>query len=94
MNWKLTENKPPKSQQEIKVKMLLKEMAEYSYATYAESFINHFDILIKDVPRTNSFSADLMYKVTQRNHKSVEIWKMTTNGDFNYKMFTLDYVGS
>lgn len=93
MNWKITENKSPKGQQEIKVKTLLKEMAEYSYATYAEAFENHFKQLVLDIPKTNNFSADVMFKVTQRNQKSVEVWKMTTTGDFNYKMFTLDFIG-
>lgn len=92
--WNLTVNREPKGQQEIKVKMLLKEMAEYSYATYAEAFQNHFNQLIKDIPRSNNYSADLIYKVTQRNLKSVEVWKMKPNGDFNYKMFTLFFVVS
>lgn len=91
--WKLTENKTPKNQQEIKVKQLLIEMAEYSYATYAEAFENHFKILIKDIPKTNSFKPEFMFKITQRNLKSVECWKLTVEGDFAYKLFTLDYVG-
>ncbi|MBD3748959.1 MAG: hypothetical protein IE931_05640 [Sphingobacteriales bacterium] len=94
MNWKITQNRELKSQQEIKVSQLLKEMAEYSYATYAEAFENHFNLLIKDIPKTNNYSADLLYKVTQRNLKSVEIWKMTVDGEFKHKMFTLDYVGN
>lgn len=90
--WKLTENKAPKNQQEIKVKQLLNEMAEYSYATYAESFKNHFETLIKDVKKTNSYSPEAMFKITQRNLKSVECWKMKPNGDFDYKLFTLDHI--
>lgn len=93
MQWRLIENKTPRGQQEIKVKQLLREMAEYSYATYAEAFENHFKQLVKEIPRTNNFSADILFKVKQRNFKSVEVWKMTPEGDYKYKMFTLDYVG-
>jgi len=93
MQWQLTEHKSPNGKQEIEVKMLLKEMAEYTYATYAEAFEKHFNQLVKDIPKTNNYSADLLYKVTQRNLKSVEVWKMTITGEFKYKMFTLDFVG-
>lgn len=92
MPWNLKENKKPVGQQDIKLKQLLKEMAEYSYATYSGEFESHFKILIKDLPKTNNFSADLMYKVTQRNLKSVEVWKLTTKGDFKHKMYTLDFI--
>lgn len=91
MPWRITEHKCSQQNQELKVKILLKEMAEYSYATYAESFENHFKSLVQEIPKTNSFSADLLYKVTQRNMKSVEVWKMDVCGDFKYKMFTLDH---
>ncbi|AYO58216.1 hypothetical protein CO230_08815 [Chryseobacterium sp. 6424] len=91
MPWKITEHKCLQQNQELKVKALVKEMAEYSYATYAESFENHFKSLIKEVPKTNTFSADHFYRVTQRNLKSVEIWKVDIEGEFKYKMFTLDY---
>ena len=90
--WKITEHKIAKQQQELKVKALAKEMAEYSFATYAEQFINHFKALIKEIPKTNGYSADLLYKVTQRNLKSVEIWKMDVEGNYKYKMITLDYI--
>lgn len=90
--WKVTEHKRSNQQQEIKVAQLVREMAEYSYATYAEQFENHFKERIQEIPRTNNFSADLLYQVTQRNHKSVEVWKMTTQRDFKYKMFTLEFI--
>lgn len=90
--WKLTEHKCSRSSQELKVKMLIKEMVDGTYATTAGEFENHFKIRIAEIPRTNNFSADLLYKVTPRNLKSVEVWKMTVSGDFNYKMFTLLFV--
>ena len=92
MPWKITEHKSPKGQQELKVLALLKEMVEYSYATYAEQFENHFKQLVKELPKTNNYSADLLYKITQVNTKRVEVWKMTVTGDPKYKMFTLDFV--
>ena len=76
----------------MNVILLLKEMAEYSFASYAEQFINSFKERIVEIPRHNNFSADLLYKVTPRNHKSVELWKMTVEGDFKYKMLTLDFI--
>lgn len=94
MNWKITEHKRPKSIQDKKVKALLQEMSEYSYATYASEFDYHFKQLVQEIPATNNFPASLMFKVTQRNLKSVEVWKMTAEGEFNFKMFTIDYIGS
>lgn len=89
--WILTENKCPKGQQEIKVKIMLQEMAEYTFAYDAESFERAFKDQIKEIPRTNNFSADLLFKITHRNNKSVEVWKMTIKGDFKEKLFTLNY---
>jgi hypothetical protein len=89
--WKVTEHKSPKNQQEVRVKTLIKEMAAYSYASYAEEFKNHFEVLVNDLPKTNNYAPELMFKITQRNLKSIELWKLKVNGDFDYKMFTLDY---
>lgn len=91
--WKVTEHKCLSQNQEIKVKILVKEMAQYTYATHPEQFKVQFETLIKDIKRHNNFSAENLYKVSQRNEKSLEIWKTTASGDFKYKMFTLDYVG-
>lgn len=87
--WSLKEDKSPNGKQELQVKALLREMAEYSFATNAIEFESSFTQQIEKLPKTNSFSADLMFKVTQRNLKSVEVWKMTVTGEFKYKMFTL-----
>lgn len=89
--WKLTENKTADTEQELKVKALLREMSD-SYAETAGEFENHFKQLVKDIPRSNNYSADLLYKLTPRNQKSVEVWKMTPKGDYKYKMFTLEYL--
>ena len=92
--WKLTENKAPKGQQELRVKLLLLEMAEVSWITYAGQFEDSFKQRIQEIPRTNNYSAELMYKVTQRNLKSIEVWKLTVTGDYKHKMFTLDYISN
>ncbi len=93
MNWKITQHQKLKLQQDIRVKTLLQEMAEFTYATNADSFEIAFKWLIKEIPARNSFSADQVYRCTHRNWKSVEIWKMTVAGDFKDKMFTLAFVG-
>lgn len=91
--WKVTSHKEPKGQQDIQLKMLIKEMAEYTYATYAQQFETAFKSLIEtEIKPTNSFKPSLMYKVTPRNQKSVEVWKMTVQGDFKEKLYTLEFV--
>lgn len=90
--WKLTQHKDPKHQQDTKLKIMLQEMAAYTYAYNAESFERAFKSLIEtEIKPTNSFKASLMYKVSPRNQKSVEVWKMTVKGDFKEKLYTLDY---
>lgn len=93
MNWKLTTHKCSVNKSNIEVKEILISMAENSWATYSEAFIEQFKERLAELPVANSFPAYLMHEATQRNLKSVEIWKLKANGDFNYKMFTLDYIG-
>lgn len=88
--WTLIQHKESKTATDLRVKSLLKEMKD-SYAYNAESFKNHFKQLIKDIPKSNNFSADLMYEVTPRNQKSVEVWKMDSKGEFKDKLYTLNY---
>ena len=90
--WELTVFKELQNQQDIKVRMIVKEMAANSYATFAEAFENHFKDRLQEVPRTNNFSAELLYKVKHLNTKSVEIWKLTVTGDLKCKVFRLDFI--
>jgi hypothetical protein len=90
--WKLTQHREPKGQQELKLKILLKEIIEYTQSSYSESFINTFKTQVKEIKKTNNFSADLMFQATPINQKSLEIWKIKPNGDYYYKMYTLDYL--
>jgi hypothetical protein len=90
--WKRTEHKSPKSKVELQVSIIVKELAEISHITYAGQFEEWFKDKLKEVPRTNIFAAEYSFKATQRNEHSVEIWKMTTQGDFKTKFWTLDYI--
>lgn len=72
----------------FKFQYLVKEMQDY-WARDSESWIDNFKSRLKEVKRTNCFSAENGYKATPRNNKSLEVWKLKANGDFNYKMFTV-----
>lgn len=89
--WKLTEHKVSSNQQELSVRILVKEMLEINI-TYSNEWIDRFHSRLKDIKRKNIFSAEHAYKATPRNESSLEIWKMKTNGDYNYKMFTVTLV--
>lgn len=87
-NWKLQRHKVGSSQQELQVSIKVSEMENYS--TYdSESWCEEFKNRLKEIKRTNSFSAENGYKATPRNPKSLEVWKLKANGDFNYKMYTV-----
>lgn len=88
MNWTIKEHKIGTGTAEIQVEIMVKEMAYYQ-AYNAESFIEKFKDNLKRIPATNSYSAEFSYKANQIDDKTLEVWKMKTNGDFNYKMFTV-----
>lgn len=90
--WKITENKAAKSAQDLRVSAMLKELAQYTPATLAFEFESSFNEHLKNIQKQNNFSANLMFKITQRNLKSVEIWKMTVAGEFKHKMWTVDFI--
>ena len=88
MKWTILKNKVGNGQQEINVSILVQEM-ENSWAFDSQSWCNTFKEKLKDIKKTNCFSAEYGYHATQRNRTSLEVWKMKVNGDFNYKMFTV-----
>ena len=88
MKWNLQKHKVGSGQQEIHVSLLVQEMQE-TWAHDAESWCSTFKGRLKDIKRTNCFSAENGYKATQRNHTSLEVWKLKADGDFNYKMYTV-----
>lgn len=89
--WKITKHKVSSQANELKVAALLRDLSEIDWITTPGEFERRFNEGTSAMPKTNSFTADLMYKVIQRNEKSVEVWKMDVKGDFKYKMFTLIY---
>lgn len=93
MAWKIKEHKTKRNQQELEAIIRLKEIARVTSSSTAEPFIDEFKRELQGIKRTNIFSAEYAYKMTPRNPTSVEVWKMKVNGDFDYKMFTLDYDG-
>lgn len=90
--WKVTAHKRGDQKQEIEVSILVKELATYEQLTYSESFIGRFKEHLKNIPKSNNFSADVLYKAKEISLTEVEIWKLTLEGDFKYKMFTLEYI--
>lgn len=90
--WAITEFKKQLKSQEMAVVSTVREMALYTWAYNAETFESAFKEQLKDIPRSNNFSAEYMYKVKHLNQYSIEVWKVRPNGDFNYKMFQLDFI--
>lgn len=93
MGWIIKEHKRKSNQQEMQMIIRLKEIAKISLSSTAETFIDDFKRELQSIKRTNIFSAEHAYKMTPRNPTSVEVWKMKVNGDYDYKMFTLEYDG-
>ena len=89
--WKITQHRNSSQLQEIKVVMAAKEIAQIDWVTSAMSFEGRFDEDVRKVKRTNNFEAWMFYKITPRNHHSVELWKLDINGDYKYKILTIDY---
>jgi hypothetical protein len=88
MKWKIQQHKGGSGQQEIQVIILVKEMQE-TWARDSESWCNDFKDKLKQIKRSNCFSAENVYTATPINRTSLEVWKMKVNGDSNYKMFTV-----
>lgn len=89
--WKLTQHKVPKGLQEHRVSLLIRDIMLYTYATSSYEFENTFNLQIKDIPKTNNYSCDLMYKVFCLDHKSLEVWKLTPEGFKKFRFFTLKF---
>jgi hypothetical protein len=88
MIWKFQQHKVGESHTEISVSILVKEMAEYQ-ASLSETWADEFHKRLKELPRSNNFSADNMFKAIPKDLLSLEVWKLKANGDFNYKMFAV-----
>ena len=88
MKWDIQKHKVGNCKQEIHVSILIKEMQE-TWATDSETWCNTFKDKLKEIPKTNAYPAEYGYRATPRNHTSLEVWKMKTNGNFNYKIYTV-----
>lgn len=89
--WKVTQHRNPSALQEIKVVMLAKEIAQIDWITSSSGFEYRFESDVKDIKRTNNYEAWMLYKITRRNQKSVELWKLDVKGYYKYKILTIDY---
>lgn len=92
--WKVTAHKRGDQKQEIEVSILVKELATSENLSYSGSFIDRLKEDLKSIPKSNNFSAAVLYKAKEISFTQVEIWKLTVEGDFKYKMFTLDYISN
>lgn len=69
-------------------------MGEYSYASDGEAFREHFKKLVRDIPRSNGFAPELMYKIYLIDVKKVDVLKLQANGEVKYKIYSLEYIGT
>jgi hypothetical protein len=88
MKWNIQKHKVSNSSQELKAIILVKEMQE-TWASDSESWCRTFQDKLKEIPKTNAYTAEYGYRAKPINHTSLEVWKMKANSDFNYKMFTV-----
>lgn len=88
MKWNIQKHKVGNGQQEIKVSLIIQEMEE-TWASDSESWSSSFKDKLKEIPKTNAYPAEYGYRTKAISHTSLEVWKMKTNSDFNYKMFTV-----
>lgn len=87
--WNITQHRDIKTTREIEIIILLKELSQLDYITYSEQFENHFKNKLKKIK-----GAEMYYRLTYRNEKSVEIWKTDIKGDFVEKIWTLTHASS
>lgn len=89
--WKVTQHKEERGYIGLHVSKIVKEIAIIGWITSAEQYSDRFEHEVKQVKRSNNFSADLMYKVKEINWNKIEIWKLTVTGEEKTKLFTLEY---
>ncbi|ADX66854.1 hypothetical protein [Weeksella virosa] len=94
MAWKVKQHKEVRSSMDLNMSSKLKFLAETTGATTVDQLEEEFKKELLTIKRKNIFSAEYSYKMTQRNQTSAEVWKLKANGDFNYKIFTLDWDGA
>jgi len=88
MAWSIVQHKVPHSYQEVIVSILVKDMKDYQ-GSLAETWINEFKFRLKQIKKTNIFSADAIYNAKPIDMVSLEVFKTKPDGSFAYKMFTV-----
>lgn len=88
MNWIIEQHKRGDKVQDIQVAILVKELNE-TWASDIVSWASVFKDRLSTVPKTNSYSAEFAYKTFPIGDEQLEVWKMKTNGEKNFKMFTI-----
>lgn len=86
--WNIEKHKVGNGKQDLQAAIIVREM-ESSFSSYSESWCNSFKDRLKEIPRSNIFSAEYAYKAFPIDTYTVEVWKMDTQGDKKYKMFTV-----
>ncbi len=89
MYWKLQYHKTGNASVDSQVSLIVRDMSGEIQARNSDEWISIFERRLKEIKPTNTFRPEYSFKATPRNEASLEVWKMKTNGDFNYKMFTL-----
>lgn len=87
--WKVTKNKTLNLRIDLEVAGKVKEL-EYNGAEDAKSLIMNFKKKLNEIPQTNTYSADCLFVMKEITETFVEVWKLKPNGDFKYKMFSLE----
>lgn len=89
--WKILQHRNLKHSQDLRVSQSLKEIAMYTYASYADQLKEVFEQTMDTIPKFNSFSASNMYKCTVRDNQTCEIWRVDAQGNTKHLLWTLTY---
>lgn len=86
--WTIVKHRESSQRQDLGVMIKVREL-EYNGSPDAESLIIEFKKKLTEIPQTNTFTASELYKMKAITSESVEVWKITADGDEKNLMFTL-----
>lgn len=86
--WEIIKHRESAQRQDLGVMIKVREL-EYNGSADAESLIIEFKKKLTEIPQTNTFTASELYKMKAITNESVEVWKMTADGNEKLLMFTL-----
>ena len=90
--WKVTVVKQPRSSIELKVSIVVNQTAKIDWIRLSTYWIERFEAELDALKTGNAFKASHSFKATPRNLFSLEVWKMTADGEFKHKMWRVDLV--